>query len=106
MGRTLLRLVLAAGWLMGMAMPPPSLAQTKESSGDAAPGFENRSGSQGAISREEREALEGLYKATDGEHWKHRTGWLPSRDRVRLAWGDLRRQRRQEVESRGHRPLR
>jgi hypothetical protein len=43
---------------------------------DAAPGFENRSGGQGAISREERQALEALYKTTGGEHWKHRVGWL------------------------------
>jgi hypothetical protein len=43
---------------------------------DGAPGFENHSGEGVAIPPEERQALEALYKATDGERWKHRVGWL------------------------------
>ncbi|MGA8223521.1 MAG: hypothetical protein WB780_17870 [Candidatus Acidiferrales bacterium] len=76
MGGMLLRFVLAASWLAGMAMPLPVMGLTTESQADAAPGFENRSGSTGAIPLEERQALEALYKATDGEHWTHRAGWL------------------------------
>ena len=41
-----------------------------------APGFENPPGKGVAIPPEERQALEALYKATDGDHWKHRVGWL------------------------------
>jgi hypothetical protein len=43
---------------------------------EAAPGFENRFRKQVAIPPEERRALEAIYKSTDGEHWKHRVGWL------------------------------
>jgi hypothetical protein len=43
---------------------------------DEAPGFENRPRKQVAIPPEERQALEALYKATDGGHWRHRVGWL------------------------------
>jgi Leucine Rich Repeat (LRR) protein len=40
-----------------------------------APGFEKTEKGK-AIPQEEREALEALYEATDGEHWMHRVGWL------------------------------
>jgi Leucine Rich Repeat (LRR) protein len=41
-----------------------------------APGFQNPFGKGKAIPPEEREALEALYKATNGDHWVHRVGWL------------------------------
>ena len=41
-----------------------------------APGFENLARRGAAIQPEERQALEALYRATDGDHWKHRVGWL------------------------------
>jgi len=41
------------------------------------PGFERLSTKAGTvIPAEERQALEALYRSTDGEHWKHRVGWL------------------------------
>ena len=42
-----------------------------------APGFENFR-QRVAIPAKEREALEALYKATGGDHWTHRVGWLGS----------------------------
>jgi hypothetical protein len=47
----------------------------REAAGDA-PGFEKPSGTEKAIPPEERQALEALYRATDGDHWTHRVGWL------------------------------
>jgi hypothetical protein len=47
----------------------------REAAGDA-PGFEKSSGTDRAIPPEERQALEALYKATDGNYWAHRVGWL------------------------------
>ena len=41
-----------------------------------APGFENPSETGKAVPSEERQALEALYKATDGDHWVHRVDWL------------------------------
>lgn len=41
-----------------------------------APGFENLPGRGVAIPPEERQALVALYKATDGDRWTHRVGWL------------------------------
>lgn len=46
-----------------------------DAAGDA-PGFEGGSKVAQGLSQEEREALVALYKATDGDHWKHRFGWL------------------------------
>jgi hypothetical protein len=43
---------------------------------DEAPGFEKFSKKSIALPWEERQALEALYKATDGDHWKHRVGWM------------------------------
>ena len=43
---------------------------------DEAPGFRKSFGKGNAIPSEERQALEALYKATDGDHWTHRVGWL------------------------------
>jgi len=43
---------------------------------EEAPGFRNPSGKGKAVPLEERQALEALYKATDGNHWVHRVGWL------------------------------
>ena len=43
---------------------------------EGAPGFENLSRTGKAVPSEERHALEALYKATDGDHWVHRVGWL------------------------------
>ena len=40
------------------------------------PGFENLSRKGKAVTLEERQALEAVYKATDGDHWIHRAGWL------------------------------
>jgi hypothetical protein len=42
----------------------------------AAPGFERSYRTPGSIPIAERQALEALYKATDGDHWTHRVGWL------------------------------
>jgi hypothetical protein len=43
---------------------------------EEAPGFEHRTPQSKPIPLEEREALVALYKATGGEHWTHRVGWL------------------------------
>lgn len=43
----------------------------RESAG-AAPGSEKPPGNDVAIPKEERQALEALYKSTDGDHWTHR----------------------------------
>jgi hypothetical protein len=43
---------------------------------EAAPGFENRLRNDATIPQEERQVLEALYKATDGDHWKHHVGWM------------------------------
>lgn len=43
---------------------------------DPPPGFENISGRRIVIPPQERQALEALYKSTDGDLWKHRAGWL------------------------------
>jgi hypothetical protein len=40
------------------------------------PGFERPSRNRRLIPTEERKALEALYRATDGEHWTHRMGWM------------------------------
>jgi Leucine rich repeat len=48
----------------------------RDAAEDSAPGFENLSRRHTLIPLEERQALEALYKATDGDHWKHRVGWL------------------------------
>ena len=48
----------------------------RDATEDSAPGFENLSRRHIVIPLEERQALEALYKATDGDHWKHRVGWL------------------------------
>jgi len=48
----------------------------REAAGDSAPGFGNDSRPSVRISMEERKALEALYKATDGDHWKHHVSWL------------------------------
>jgi hypothetical protein len=42
---------------------------------EPAPGFKNLVRNI-AIPKEERQGLEALYRATDGDHWKHRFGWL------------------------------
>lgn len=47
----------------------------KDAAGEA-PGFEHHSGNGVAIPSEERQALEALYKASGGDHWDHRVGWL------------------------------
>jgi hypothetical protein len=47
----------------------------RDASGEA-PGFENRPGKESAIPPDERQALEVLYKTTEGDRWKHRVGWL------------------------------
>ena len=53
-----------------------------EDDADAAaepPGFESSPQERRGVSEEERQALVALYKATDGEHWNHRVGWLGAR---------------------------
>lgn len=40
------------------------------------PGFERPSRNKRLIPSEERQALEALYRATDGDHWTHRIGWM------------------------------
>jgi len=40
------------------------------------PGFQNLLARNAALPTDERQVLESLYNATDGEHWKHRVGWL------------------------------
>jgi Leucine Rich Repeat (LRR) protein len=46
---------------------------------DWPPGFRKPFEAGKAIPLEERQALEALYKATDGGHWKHSVGWLGPR---------------------------
>jgi hypothetical protein len=43
---------------------------------EEAPGFERRSGTFPGVPPRERGALEALYKATGGDKWNHRAGWL------------------------------
>lgn len=40
------------------------------------PGFPNPPRENAGVSDQERQALIALYKATDGDHWTHRMGWL------------------------------
>lgn len=48
----------------------------REMAGDTAPGFEKRFQEQQHIPPEERDALEALYKSSEGDHWTHRMRWL------------------------------
>jgi hypothetical protein len=48
----------------------------RDAAAETAPGFENLSRRRIVIPPEERQALEALYNATDGDHWKHHVGWL------------------------------
>jgi hypothetical protein len=50
-------------------------ADEKDAAGEP-PGFENLSRESIVIPAQERQALEALYRSTDGDHWKHRFGWL------------------------------
>lgn len=45
----------------------------------ATPSFATAQEKNVPIPSEERQALEALYKATDGDHWTHRVGWLGPR---------------------------